>query len=377
VTRRSLRFWAASPQEVHPLSWFTGPLIPLTLGAASVVQAGATTVFFWNEWSSPPLQLAAVATFALAAVLTAAVTRVDRGGLRLGSGSVVVTIAIVGYGLSAWGAFNGAVPVQLWWAPTAVGAVLGSFSPFASARYMLVYAVGASTAVGAITAFVFGHGKVSALPLPLGSVIIALTPVAIGAIASVVFAVTLVGQTERLLAAPCDPDPDEPTIPVSPPAAAARVSAQTVPFLESIAAAGVITDADRTLAAQLARELRTELVSTSSRSWLDVLAHGTDLVVNDPARLADRMNEGQRVALRGLLQDMLGAAVVERESLLLELRDQDDGSTAVAFSMEVDLPEGRRVVMLAPYYLTLKDAVENLAWTNERSVTFTFRIRPE
>jgi hypothetical protein len=45
--------------------------------------------------------------------------------------------------------------------------------------------------------------------------------------------------------------------------------------------------------------------------------------------------------------------------------------------MEVDLPEGRRVVMLAPYYLTLKDAVENLAWTNERSVTFTFRIRPQ
>jgi hypothetical protein len=67
---------------------------------------------------------------------------------------------------------------------------------------------------------------------------------------------------------------------------------------------------------------------------------------------------------------------VDSQSLLIELRAHADGSTAVALSLEVDLPEGKRIVMLAPYYLTLKDTVENLSWSDGRSVMFTFRIPP-
>jgi hypothetical protein len=390
VTRRR-DAWTHSPQQVDPFSWFTGPQVPLILGAASTAQAIATIVFFWDKWSSPLLQIAAVPFFVVAALTTAAATRADRPGLRRGTGAVVLLIAVGGLGVSAAGTLHIETAVELWWAPTAVGLVLGSFAPFISARRVIGYAIPASLTVGVIVVGALVSGDW--VGDPVESVAIALTPIAIGAIGAVVFSVTLVGRTRRLLAAmPEVAEVDErehehehehDRVPQGrlpdrrpPSATIARVTAQTVPFLQAIADAGVVTDADRTLAAHLARQLRAELVSTASRSWLDVLAQGTALVVSDPARVADRMNDDQRAALRGLLQDMLGNAVVDRESLLIELRADPDGSTAVALSLEVDLPEGRRVVMLAPYYLTLKNAVENLSWRDGRSVMFTFQIPP-
>jgi len=46
----------------------------------------------------------------------------------------------------------------------------------------------------------------------------------------------------------------------------------------------------------------------------------------------------------------------------------------VALSLDVDLPEGRRILMLAPYYLTLKTTVDNLSWADGRSLLFKFQI---
>jgi hypothetical protein len=154
----------------------------------------------------------------------------------------------------------------------------------------------------------------------------------------------------------------------------ARVRAQVAPFIEAVARNGVIAEADRTVAAQLARELRADLVQAANSSWLDTLARESGLVVNDPTGLADRMDEAQRAALQGLLRVVLDNPVVDRDSLLIDLRPQPDGSTAVALSLDVDLPEGRRIMMLAPYYLTLKTTVDNLSWADGRSLLFKFQI---
>ncbi|PRY69339.1 hypothetical protein B0I08_10211 [Glaciihabitans tibetensis] len=383
------RAWTRSPRQVDPLSWFTGPWIAVTMGIVSAAQAVLTTLVFWERWTLPTLQLAAIMFFVAAAALTAAATRADRADLSVARGAGVLAVAIGGLALSAAGSAGGSVPVELWWAPTAVGIALGSLSPFISARRALGYA-GATLAAAALLA-VYAYGDDSILS-SVGSALIAVSPIVIAAVGSVVFCSTLVARTSRMqaqsqstsasaststLAPAGEPraQPETRTSVSRPPSATiARVGAQTVPFLRDIANAGVITDADRTRAAHLARELRVELVTTACRSWLDVLAHDTALVVSDPARLADGMNDDQRAALRGVLQDMLANSVVDRESLLIELRAQADGATEVALSLEVDLPEGRRVAMLAPYYLTLKDTVEDLAWTDGRSVRFTFRI---
>ncbi len=88
------------------------------------------------------------------------------------------------------------------------------------------------------------------------------------------------------------------------------------------------------------------------------------------------MNESQRAALQGLLVAAMDSTVVDRSTLLIELRAQPDGSTAVALSIDVDLPEGRRLVLLAPYYLTLKTTVDDLSWDDGRRLLMRFRIPP-
>jgi hypothetical protein len=122
--------------------------------------------------------------------------------------------------------------------------------------------------------------------------------------------------------------------------------------------------------------LRSELVLESERSWLDIVAQKSGMMVSDPARLADRMNEPQRAALHGLLLAAIDSSMVDSHTMLIELRAQSDGSTAVALSIDVDLPEGRRLVLLAPYYLTLKTTVEDLSWDDGRSLLMRFRIPP-
>ena len=77
-------------------------------------------------------------------------------------------------------------------------------------------------------------------------------------------------------------------------------------------------------------------------------------------------------ALRSLLRAVLDTPGADSSSLLIELRGRSDGATAVGVSMDVDLPEGRRIMHLAPYYLTLRTEVDDLTW-DASSLSFTTR----
>ena len=147
------------------------------------------------------------------------------------------------------------------------------------------------------------------------------------------------------------------------------------PFLESIAEAGTVTPEDRTLAGQLARRLRSDLVTHANRSWLDALALRGRIFVVDPDHQADRMSTAQRAALRGLVLAVLDDPTIDQGSLFIELRGQEDGSTAVAMSIDLDLPEGRRVMMIAPYYLALKTTVQEISWDPSRDL-LRFQVPP-
>ncbi|MES1169423.1 MAG: hypothetical protein ABUL47_01910, partial [Leifsonia sp.] len=96
------------------------------------------------------------------------------------------------------------------------------------------------------------------------------------------------------------------------------------------------------------------------------------LVVIDPEHRAGRMRTAQRTALRALLKAILDTPGTDTGSLLVELRGADDGSTAVGVSLDMELPEGRRIMHLAPYYLTLRTAVDDLSW-DASSLSFTTR----
>jgi hypothetical protein len=129
-----------------------------------------------------------------------------------------------------------------------------------------------------------------------------------------------------------------------------------------------VTAADRALAGQLARQLRSDLVSQVNRTWLDSVALFGRIYVVDPDKLADRMNSAQRTALRALLLSVTTNPAAAAGSLFIELRGEADGSTAVALSLDFSLPEGRRTMLLAPYYLTLQTTVDSLTWDPSRDL---------
>ena len=85
------------------------------------------------------------------------------------------------------------------------------------------------------------------------------------------------------------------------------------------------------------------------------------------------MTAAQRTALRGLLSELQKDPAIDVGSLFIEFRGQPDGSTAVALSLDVDLPEGTRTMMIAPYYLALKTTVRDISWDPVRDLV-RFRL---
>jgi hypothetical protein len=352
--------------------------MPIAFSIAAVLQGVAITVIYWDSWSSALLQLLAMPFFLGAGWLTATSAQPNRPRFRLRDAAGILALACSGVVVSAAGTYGGTVPVAQWWPGIALAATLVSIAPYCTPRKLLICSFPLIAFTGIVGWIVFSS-QTDFWP-PAAIVIIAIGPVTIGAAGGVVFSYTVVSRTLALLDTSAgveefyatsdvaDADQQRDSI--------ARVSARVAPFLERVAAAGEITAENRALAAQIARRLRTELVTATSRSWLDVVAHETGMIVSDPARLADSMNESQRTALRALVVAAMGSPMVDQRTVLIELRAQPDGSTAVALSIDVDLPEGRRLVLLAPYYLTLKTTVDDLSWDDGRSLLMRFRIPP-
>src|SRR5690606_3102790 len=137
---------------------------------------------------------------------------------------------------------------------------------------------------------------------------------------------------------------------------------------------GFVSVKDRTLAGELAREVRDALIKTVDKTWLDALASDQHLRVIDPDNRAGRITLAQRGAVRSLLLAVLDSAALVPDTLTIELRDGDDGDVAVALSMRLDLPEGERLMMIAPYYLTLQATVDDLVWDDQDLLSMRFRI---
>ena len=370
MVRASLR---VSPQELDPLSWFTGRVVPLVF-AGLVVLIGAFRIPTWFTTSMPFLQPLAMILCATACVLVWVLARPLRPPLGWGAGILTVLIAGTGVVISAIGYAGTHVSLELWWAPFGLGLAIASLAPYLSARRTLV--VGGVGAV-VLSALAFGFLEPSYRVWgPVSSLLIIASPSLCGLIAAVTFSTVLVNRMMPII--------EQRSQTVLPLEAAdarveeterlrlARLTARALPFLEGVAASGRITLADRALAGQLARRLRDDLVTQSNLSWLEGIATESRLVVIDPERRAARMSPSQRTTLRALLSAVLSTPGADASSILINLRGRPDGATAVAVTLDIDLPEGRRVMYLAPHYLALRQTVDDLRW-NAQTLSFTVR----
>ncbi len=373
------RYLVQSAREVDPLSWFTGTHLPLAAatlmgiyGLVLIVREGGDDAVRFG------IQLGALALAVGACLLTHFLSRPMRPPIGWGLATVVFGIAALAMVLSAVGHAGTTLALELWWAPGAITLAAASLSPYIAARKILV--VGGGWSLVAVAASVI-------LLLPAQqtwglvgtAVLVAYAPV-IGLVATSVFSYSIVSTILPMLESPsrlvvAGRDVHDEAADRIERVTLAQLTARAAPFLESIAEAGIVTHEQRALAGQLARRIRDDLVTQSNISWLESIAEKSRLVVVDPDRRAKHMDPAQRTALRALLQAILDTPGTDAGSLLVELRAAPDGATAVGVSLDITLPEGRRIMHLAPYYLTLGTAVDDLR-VDRDLLGVTFRILP-
>jgi hypothetical protein len=370
------RYFLTSAQQVDPLSWFTGPYLPLAFSGLIFVFGTLMTALTWNLSDRPWLQLAGLWLCVIAALVIHLRTRRLQPALGWGTGVLVLATATVGTLLSAIDYQGTDLNLGLWWGPAGPALILLSLSPYLPARRIWVLGLGTTVATVALSFAILY--PVNDFQGPLTTIAVFAYPMAMATVAATVFSYSIVSTMIPMLESPSrlmvpGQRLRDAAVEEAERESLARLTSRAAPFLERVAESGRVEPSDRALAGQLARRLRDDLVTQASESWLDTVAGSSRLVVVDPDRLARRMDAAQRTALLAMLRAVLDLPETDAGSLLIELRRSPDGSTAVAVSMDMSLPEGRRIMHLAPYYLTLRTAVADLEFDRDR---LTFRIPP-
>ena len=368
---------SVSAQQLDPLSWFTGPLLPVAFSVMAFIYGAGTIAFSWDDGGHPWLQPIALVLSVSSGLIIHLLTRPLRQRMGWGAASLAMVPAVLGMIVSAVGYAGSTFSIVLWWAPGGLALALAGLGPYLPVRTVALVG-SAATAVGSVASVIIVHPTVDAWGPIATAVIMSYAPV-LATAATVVFSYSVVTRTMRMLNSSSrimvagQEVRDEAARRVEQ-VTLARLTGRVVPFLEGIADAARITPADRALAGQLARRMRDELVTQSGLSWLDSIARESRLVVVDPEQRAQRMNNAQRTALRGMLRAILDMPGTDSGSLMVELRAAPDGATAVGVSLDMALPEGRRIMHLAPHYLTLKTAVDDLTIDTRDLLRLSFRI---
>lgn len=370
------RFWRLSPLEADPLSWFTGSLVPLVFAGLNLVYGLWFVFATWDAIRNPVPAIAGVLLCTGACVLVHVLTRPLQRQLGWARATIAVGISVIGFSLSVIGYAGAPVVIELWWAPFGIALVIGSLGPYVPAR-VLVLLGAVATALAVPLAWVVVREHPGAWG-PVSTALIIASPLVSAIVALAAFSVTVVSRSVPLIE-----KRTQTMLTLDPPRGAdneqrererlASLISRAAPFIEQIARDGVVTAQDRSLAGNLARRLRDDLVTQSNLSWLDSVAHDR-LVVVDPDHQAGRMRSAQRTALRALIRVILATPGTDAGSLLVELRAHPDGSTAVGVSLDFELPEGRRIMHLAPYYLALRGSVDDLEWSDDKFLRVTFNL---
>lgn len=371
-----------SPRDVDPLSWFTGPLVPFVFGGITAVYGIATTVLANRPNLSLWLELAAVLAMALGFLVIAHLTASRRVGSALVLSTVPVALGWLGLAISAADHLDTAEPAEVWWASVGLAFLVAALAPYLSATRLLIVGIASTFATMAATWTVLTFGPHSDYWPITTQLMLGAWSVAVATMAAAVFSYQVVLRTTEWAASATGAVLSSGVLGEAAKRRILRqelasVGERAVPLLDRVARTGVVTPEDREQARGLSEDLRAELVERSNRSWLDSLARRMKLTVIDQDHRADRMSPAQRSALLGLLRAATDGMTPQRAPLLIELRGQADGSTAVALSTDVTFPEGRRLTLLAPHYVSLRATVDELEWDPGEKLRLRFRLPPE
>ena len=365
-----------SPQSVDPLSWFTRPFLPVTFAVTMAFAGGAFVLGTLADIASPAHQLLAVLLFVTACLSIHRGPGPRLAAFRVRDAVAPLLLAWSGVVVSGIGAATATSEVSRWWVPLGVSLVLAALAPFNSAALLAVFGLLSTIVCSLVAAWAFDSG--GQWP-QVTTLVMAALPTLQATVATSLFSAFVVDRVLRWSALPI-----RGYLKANPALDFSQWNAQrgelkllsdrVMPFIEQVASDGFVSARDRTVAAELAGQVRDALIHTVDQSWLDSLAVRQQLQVVDPDNLAGRLTLAQRGAVRSLLVAVLNSAALVPDTLVIELRSSADGGVAVGLKMRLDLPEGKRLMLLAPYYLTLQSTVDDLVWDDQDQLSLRFRI---
>ena len=367
--------WRRSPWDADPLSWFATPNLPLASAALSLLHGIIVLGPSSQAGSRPSVQLAALGLATVALLWVHVATRPRFGGLTLARALVAVLLMASALVVSAAGYLGEPFAIQLWWAPLSASLLLLSLAPYTSAlRLAMLGAILLGVGAGTIVLLVVPDEP--AWP-PFATAVITLFPIIVGAVGGVVMirtiTVSLTLWSERPLDVPGTSAPTDELVASVDRATTARI-APAVAFLTAVLERGTVTVGDTARAAAIAERLRSELTGMVDRTWIERVADGRAVTIDDPDRLAERLDLAQRTAMRALLDALLGDTETPLGSARIELRRTDHGAIAVALRILSTMAEGRRETFLAPYYVNLQSAVDKLRWRTGPVTAVEFEV---
>lgn len=386
MTRRGVQ--ATSPWRADPLSWLATDWLALGCAAYAGAQSIVMLLLLGQAGERPLVQAVAAALAVAAFLLVHVATRPHRGPLREPVAWAAIGIVLGALALSAAGYGGTVFRIELWWAPVSVSLMLIALTPFSTGLQLARYGVVAfaAAAIGALT--LAGRAELG-WPLPV-AVFLVVLQIVLATVGCIVFVSVVTRLFETWNERPLVADGEAGDAGDSERAAEAsatgialidRVDADmserlAVPlrFVREVLERGAVTEEDRARARELAAALRAELVAEAEETWLERLVRGRPIEVDDAGRLAERLTLPQRTALRAMLDALLAQPDSGFIAGRVELKAADQGTVAVGLRILSTLPEGRRVTFLAPYYVTLQAAVDDIRWRNGTTLEVDFEV---
>ncbi|GAA1685217.1 hypothetical protein GCM10009792_01250 [Microcella alkalica] len=336
-----------------------------------------------------PLVQAAAAGLAVGAFLLIHITtRPHRGPLREPVAWLAVALVLGGLALSAAGYAGAVFRIELWFAPASVALLLIALTPFSTTLQLARYGA-VSVAFTAFATLVLADRAPLGWPVPV-TVFLVVLQIVLATVGCIVFVSVVTRLFETWNERPLGLDGESPdadhreralAASGSGPALVDRVDADMsarlaapMRLLHDVLDRGAVTERDSARARELAAALRTGLIAEAEDTWLARLVRGRPIEVDDPGRLAERLSLPQRTALRAMLDALLAQPDSGFVAGRVELKAADRGTVAVALRIISTLPEGRRVTFLAPYYVTLQAAVDDIRWRNGTTLEVDFEV---
>lgn len=361
--------------DVDTLSWLTSSLVTVWVPVA-VGLYGAVAIGAGGQAGEPWfLQALALVMMISAGILVHVGSRPQRGRLGTALSIVVLILVAAAVLVSAVGLRDIAVVPELWWAPIGAALIAMSLSPFVSGRMFLSGSLSLSACtVGSAFWATGGPGSGS----PIASALIASSSMLFAVIGGSVLTAVMITDVERwrgfVARAELSDDRTEPVLAILERVTGGAWSQRMHPFLESITNAGEITERDRRRANALAEELRRALIDRDAESWLSTIVAEWPVHIDDPHQLANTITVDQRSAITALVSGLFSDPEAGVFGARVSLTAASDDVVAVAVTVSLDLPEGRRTTVLAPYYLSVKSVVRRIAWRNGESLEVSFDV---